>query len=113
MQGRKRSKEQNSSDGKKVRTWVGTLRTVIALQKRAAMQGAQSAKPIGASGHEPRQKAEYMTAPDFMPKPLRKSLQRGGRPYMTRIPSVVSDCHRRAAKNARISSAASLSRMPP
>ncbi len=83
MQGRKRSKEQNSSDGKKVRTWVGTLRTVIALQKRAAMQGAQSAKPIGASGHEPRQKAEYMTAPDFMPKPLRKSLQRGGRPYMT------------------------------
>src|SRR5208282_3611720 len=57
--------------------------TVIALQKRAAMQGAQSAKPIGASGHEPRQKAEYMTAPDFKPEPLKNALQRGGRPYMT------------------------------
>jgi hypothetical protein len=47
------------------------------------MQGAQSAKPIGASGHEPRRKAEYMTAPDFKPKPLKNALQRGGRPYMT------------------------------
>ncbi|MGA2795610.1 MAG: hypothetical protein ABSE69_19260, partial [Roseiarcus sp.] len=71
------------SDGKKVRTWVGTLRTVIAPQKRAATQGAQSAKPIGASGHEPHKKAEYMTAPDFKPKPLKNALQPGGRPYMT------------------------------
>ena len=51
-----------------VRTWVGKLRYVIAPKKRAAMLGAQSAIPLGASGHEPRQKAEYMTAPDFMPK---------------------------------------------
>jgi hypothetical protein len=67
----------NESDGKKVRTWVGKLRIVIALQKRAAMQGAQSAIPIGASGHEPHQQAEYMTAPDFAPKPTKTSCNKG------------------------------------
>ena len=35
-----------------VRTWVGTLRNVIAPQKRAAMLGTRSAIPIVASGHE-------------------------------------------------------------
>ncbi|MGA2794852.1 MAG: hypothetical protein ABSE69_15245, partial [Roseiarcus sp.] len=32
---------------------------------------------------EPHKKAEYMTAPDFKPKPLKNALQPGGRPYMT------------------------------
>jgi len=51
------------------------------------MQGAQSANPIVASGHVPHQKAEYMTAPDFSAQAAEKTLQRGGRPYMT-IPAV-------------------------
>ena len=57
------------SDGTMVRTWVGTLRVVIAHQKRAAMLGTQPAQPIGASGRRPRRQTEYMTAPDQMPTP--------------------------------------------
>jgi hypothetical protein len=66
------------------------------------MQGAQSANPIVASGHVPHQKAEYMTAPDFSAQAAEKTLQRGGRPYMTKLRvgypmSVAADARRRIA----------------
>ena len=51
----RRQAEQGAkeSDGKMVRTWVGTLRFVIALSKRAAMLRTRSAAPIVARGHRP------------------------------------------------------------
>src|SRR5581483_9825474 len=45
--------------------------------ERAAMLGAQSAIPIVAGGHEPRSKAEYMTAPVQPPTPSKNACATG------------------------------------
>jgi hypothetical protein len=71
------------SDGTKVRTWVGTLRFVIAHQKRAAMLGTRSAQPIVASGlpTAPTGRIHDRSRPHA--NAAKNRLPNGGRPYMT------------------------------
>jgi hypothetical protein len=69
-----------------VGTWVGTIRFVIALQKRAAMLGTRSAAPIVARGHEPHRKGRIHDRSRPVARASKNPLRNGGRPYMT-VPS--------------------------
>src|SRR5690606_35342197 len=70
--------------GEMVRTWVGTLRSVIAPRARrddwnpirVTLAGQRPSK-------RPHQQAGYMTAPDCSPITSSAYLPKGGRPYMT------------------------------
>jgi len=66
-----------------VRTWVETLRSVIAPQERVAMLGTRSAKPIVASGHAPQPKGRIHDRSRPVAETAKKPLRNGGRPYMT------------------------------
>src|ERR1700740_1965266 len=51
--------------------------------QRVGMIGTGPRTPSGPAVNEPRKQAGYMTAPDPHAEPPKKSLPRGGRPYMT------------------------------
>lgn len=72
------------SDGNMVRTWVGTLRNVIApLSASRCLEPDPRYPSWPAVQIRPHQQAEYMTAPDRNADTAICTLPKGGRPYMT------------------------------
>lgn len=64
-------------------TGSGHSANVIAPRARIDDLGARPRTPSGPAVHAPRKQAGYMTAPDPLAETMKKSLPRGGRPYMT------------------------------
>ena len=81
----RRQAEQGAkdSDGKMVRTWVGTIRFVIAPHERAAMLGTRSAAPHRGprSCTAPKGRIHDRSRP--VAEAFKSPLRNGGRPYMT------------------------------
>lgn len=81
----------NASDGKMVRTWVGTLRAVIAHHSASRCLEPDPRYPSWpAVAIRPHPEAEYMTAPDQYAEPAKLLLANRGPSIHDGIPSDVS-----------------------